>query len=343
MNVVLVEFNSHHDECIYSQVAFLKSLPEVKLFLISNYRLEGRIGYLKEFEDVLMVRSNQWGVGYLKIINFLNKHNIHKVVFNTVSGKSVRNLLMICSKTKRGYYGVLHNLKDLKDTKYRHTYKTVNSFLLLNDYLLENHNTNPVLKANFESFYPIFFKEHRSIELNKKEGEIWITIPGKMELKRRNYIQLFEFFKAGNLNKNIKLIFLGKSDQNLSKEFEAHDLNKNCIFWDGFIDNDLFHSYLQKSDYILPIIHNKHLLRGDYKYKISGSFNLAFSYRIPMILDSFFYQFEDFKSTAVFYEKEENLIDVLNQLKKPQCQFNKKKWSFEFQQDKYINFLNCKM
>ena len=47
MNIVLIEFNSHHDECLYSQVAFLKSIPNVKLYLVCNYRLKDRIGYLE--------------------------------------------------------------------------------------------------------------------------------------------------------------------------------------------------------------------------------------------------------------------------------------------------------
>ncbi|NJB82896.1 hypothetical protein [Wenyingzhuangia aestuarii] len=341
MNIVLVEFNAHHDECIFSQVAFLKTLPNLKLYLISNYRLKGRIAYLDEFKETLFVRSNQWGIGHLKVLQFLNKNKIDKVIFNTVPNKSAHNLLKVCSKKKREYYGVLHNLKDLKNTKYLHTYKTINGFYLLNDYLLDNTKTNNLLKAKFGSFYPIFFKECSEVKLKKGKDEIWVTIPGKMELKRRNYIQLFEFFKAGNLNKNIKLIFLGKSDPNLSKEFKKYDLNNNCMFWDGFIDNNLFHSYLQKSDYILPIIHNKHILSNAYQYKISGSFNLAFSYHVPMILDSFFNQFDDFKTTALFYKKEDNLIAVLNKLEKPICKFNNEKWSFEFQQNKFVNLLKC--
>lgn len=339
MNVVLIEFNSHHDECIYSQVAFLKSLPKVKLHLICNYRLKDRIAYLDEFDDTLFVRSNQWGIGHLRILEFLNRNNINKVIFNSVPNESVNNLLRICSKRKRDYFGIVHNREQLKNVKYARTYNMINSFYVLNDYLLENIEHYTSVNATFESYYPIFFPKHNDVELTKGEDEIWITIPGKMELKRRDYLQLLESFKAGSLNKNIKLLFLGQSDQDIRREFETYNSNNNCMFWDGYIGYDAFHSYLQKSDYILPLIHGDHTSSRTYRNKISGSFNLAISYHIPMIMDSFFYEIEDFKTTALFYTAEDDLIEVLNKVTKPMQKLNNDKWTFELQRDKFVAFL----
>lgn len=341
MNIVLIEFNSHHDECLYSQVAFLKSISSNKVFLVSNYRLKNRISYLDEFENVLFLRSNQWGIGHLKILNFLYKNKINKVVFNTVSHKSVNHLLRICSRDKRAYYGIIHDLKQLKNKRYNYTYGMINSFLLLNDYLLKNIDSySPSEETRFETFYPVFFPENKEIELTKSKDEIWVSIPGKMELKRRDYLALLNAFKKKKLDKKIKIIFLGNSNVSIRKEFESFDVHNNCVFWDGYVDNDIFHTYLLKSDYVLPLIHGGHESCNTYRNKISGSFNLAFSYHIPMIIDSFFREFEDFKKTAVFYHQEDDLIDVLNNLTTPTDKYVDEKWTFEYQRNKFISFIN---
>ena len=339
MNVAIVEFNNFHDECIYSQVVYLKSSAEVKVFLVCNYRMKNRIQYLNMFEDILTVRSNQWGVGHLKILNFLKRNRIEKVIFNSSLYKPVSNLLRICSSKKRDYFGLVHNKKLLIENKNSQLVKRMKGYFFLNDYLLDDIDNYLFVKKKCTSYYPIFFQKHKAIPLVKQTDEIWVTIPGRMQKSRRDYDTLLNCFKSGKLNKNVKLLFLGQSvfvkdhGQDIRKEFEKYDTNQSCIFWDKFIDKDVFQSYMEKSDFILPLIHSNHVSIEEYKNKISGSFNLAFGYNIPLIMDHFFRQFEDFERTSLFYHPDEDIINVLNRLTPPNKEkmYNHEKWSFDFQ------------
>lgn len=226
--------------------------------------------------------------------------------------------------------------------------KKAKGYFFLNDYLLDGIDNCLPVKKNCSSYYPIFFQKHKSIPLDKQKDEIWVTIPGRMQKSRRDYDTLLNSFKSGKLNKNVKLLFLGQSifvkdhGQDIRKEFEKYDSNHSCIFWDKFIEKDVFQSYMENSDFILPLIHSNHVSIEEYKNKISGSFNLAFGYNIPLIMDHFFSQFEDFKKTSLFYHPDEDIVRVLNNLK-PQNKenvYHHEKWSFEFQCKKFISFLN---
>lgn len=55
MHVAFVEFNSHHDECLYSQIAFVKSQPNAKVTMVCNKRLVGRMSFL-DMVDRLMLK-----------------------------------------------------------------------------------------------------------------------------------------------------------------------------------------------------------------------------------------------------------------------------------------------
>ena len=59
-----------------------------------------------------------------------------------------------------------------------------------------------------------------------------------------------------------------------------------------------------------------------------------------MIMDSFFYEFEDFKTTALFYTPKDDLIQILNDVTRTVNKYTSNKWTFEFQRDRFISFLS---
>lgn len=347
MNIALIEFNGFHEECLYSQVAYLKISQDNNVFLICNYRLKGKIDFFDQIEDVFFTRSNQWGIGYIRILRFMIKNNIDKVVFNSTLYKPVTKLLTICSKAKRDYFGLIHDRSQLKTQQTYQLRKKIKGYFLLNDYLLNDIGSFSSVTKEYSSYYPIYFQDYKELPLEKKEGEIWIAIPGRMQKSRRDYDTLLESFKSGMLNNNVKLLFLGQSifvkahGQDVRQEFEKYDANNNCVFWDKFLDKDTFHTYIQMSDYILPLIHSNHSSIEKYKDKISGCFNLAFGYNLPMVMDSFFKQFSDFKDTALFYNIEDDIINVLNNLFTPDSDliYNHKKWRYDFLSKKFNAFI----
>ncbi|WP_075602986.1 hypothetical protein [Saccharicrinis aurantiacus] len=342
MNTALIEFNGFHDECLHSQVDFLKTSKKNKVFLICNYRLKDRINYWDKIDDVLFLGSNQWGIGYIKIVQFLRKHNISRCVFNSIHHPSAKRLLNIAS-SKRKYFGIVHDRNELL----RKNNRKVNGYLFLNDYLLNGIDSfvKPNVKTN--SYYPIFFQDSRLLNIKKASEEIWIAIPGKMQQNRRDYNTLLHSFKNGTLNKNIKLIFLGQSifkndhGQDIRKEFEKYDANNNCIFWDKYINPNTFDTYMKMSDFVLPLIHTDHSTSKTYQDKISGSFNLAFGFNKPLIMDSFFKQFNDFRDNGLFYNCEGDLVSQINKLveSKPDNLYKDTKWTYKYQCKNYLEFI----
>ena len=223
----------------------------------------------------------------------------------------------------------------------------MNGYFVLNDYLVDRAKKIETYGDQICSFYPIYFPEQQSREITKADDEIWITIPGLMESFRRDYQTLLNSFSAGKLNKNIKLIFLGRSvfkkrrKSNIREQFEDADKNNQCLFWDSFVDKTTFNTYLNYTDYLLPLIHHDHKSSNRFDDKITGSFNLGFGYSKPFIMDRYFEQVDDFKRNAIFYNSDDDLVTVLNNLEKPISNnyYRQAKWDFEYQSKKYLEFI----
>jgi hypothetical protein len=138
-----------------------------------------------------------------------------------------------------------------------------------------------------------------------------------------------------------------KFKHELKISLEKLNLTHQFILFEKFIPNEIFYSYLQLSDLILPLIHPTDIWFDKYsKTQISGSYNMAFTYKIPMLSENSFSAYEDFKDTSFFYETE-NLVDRINYiagnkefyLSVKNKMYMLSKWSFEFQSKKYAEFL----
>jgi hypothetical protein len=254
-------------------------------------------------------------------------------------------LLRFSLKGKRKYYGIIHDLKNLDNKHSRILEKNISRYFLLNDYLLNRVKDYRQTPNKFNVFYPIFFPHYQPVPIEKPANEIWITIPGLLEEGRRDYRKLLVSFAKSKLNENIRLNFLGKSTgkdgkkAKIREEFEQIDSTNQCFFWDGFVDLPTFTSHIRHSDYLLPLLHpGQENMR--YFDKITGLFNLAFGYNKQLIMENVFAQFADFKSSAVFYSQEEDLITILNNLIKPDLNstpYAEPKFKFENQAINYLS------
>ncbi len=344
MNVAVFEFNAHHDECLYSHLLMLKQRPDVKVYFICYYKFKDRIKYWDQIEDVLFIGRNQWGIGYLKIWRFLLKNNISTFIFNSVYNPSVLRLIRFSGKRIKKY-GVMHNCENFASKLTKGLNKKMDGYFVLSDHLVDYVNENQSIRNKVQSFYTIFYPKLNDFALDKNEDELWITIPGSIEAKRRDYEWLLDSIAKENLNKNIKLIFLGKSrlkSNHYRDDFEKIDSNHNCVFWDTFIGVEEFHSYIKKSDYILPLINENNEAFKFYDSRISGAFNLAFGYKIPMILDNCFMKYEDLRDGSLFYDSNDSIVKLLNSLHKKQEKgfYNLAKWEVEWQANRYWNFIS---
>ncbi len=348
MKTALVEIENSHAECLYSQIEFLKktghhvtvvSTKEIKK-IIDNFN---NIDLIKEFD--FNGNKFQNTIQLFKLHQFLNK-NFDYVIFNTCSGNKIRNLCLLPLK-KPKLAGIIHNTKKIyTSSNQKIISKKIKNYFVLNDELLKHIKTNNSLK--FSSFYPIFFPEFKTIPLNKKQNEIWITIPGQIEQSRRNYQFIIDTLKNNTIDSTIKFIFLGrisKKDFNNPKYITLindikyfHEKGKLLCF-ENFIDENIFHSYLKKSDFIMPLLNSENN-EAYKKYKISGTNNLAFAYKKPLLVHENFIDFDDFKENATFYNNN-TFINLLNNLKEIQNinLYKNKKWQFDYQKNRYLNFI----
>lgn len=352
----LIEIDGSHDECLYSQLLFLKNGGyHVTLICSENLRKQ-----VSEFdiadEKVFFDFDGKSLFQKLKLIwqirSHIVKHKIGTVVLNSLHGRIIRDLVSLPFPSGTIFAGTLHGINKLKGSfTQRIIGLRVRRVFLLNDYMIENLKLVPNQGLKFQSYYSIFFPQFKNEPvINKPDNECWIAIPGQVEYKRRDYETLVKTFAALPVKPNYKFLLLGNSKHKhsngaeLKKLVEDSGVSDYFMFWDGFLENATFHAYLKKCDIVMPLIHpgndgfQKYLV-----YQISGAYNLAFAYKKPLLMLSEFDGYTDFKENAIFYTSG-NLGEVLKNIPysiraiQPQL-YRDPKWSFGYQSAKYLQFI----
>lgn len=354
MNVAVIEFNNYHQECLFSQINFLKA-NHSKVTLIVNPKSKKNIASYSNLIDNIYYYDKKASFFFLKklfllfkLYRFIINSKFDKIIFNTAS--SSKTLIFISLLLKLSHVeciGTLHNLKKMKSSFSQKLINvTIKKYFVINDFLLSSyHIKNPNIQL--ASYYPIFFPEYKSISINKPENEIWISIPGEVNFKRRDYSILIDSLMKMQKKDHLKFIVLGKVNA-IPKDCDVflnllnkHGLKHYFITFDAFVENDLFFSYLKVSDYILA---NLQITDDSYlKYKISGVLNLAFGLKKQLIAPSHLNIINDLKHNTLFYNSSEDLSEKLSSSIKAEEKSaftSNKKMDFEIQQKKYIDFIN---
>lgn len=350
MNAAIIELGGSHDECIFSQVRFLKEYGYT-VHLICTSNLEQQVSEFADVDHFVFFDFEKAGsvssiYKLIQIRRYLIKNNITQVIFNTAEGNLVRTLTLLPFPSKINFSGIIHNgHKLLKSSSQRIISRRVKKYFVLNDYILPHLNN--IDGISVESFYPIFFPEPESVILPKQPDELWVCVPGQVDFNRRDYKGLLRTLKQQQPASKIKFIILGRDNspgKRLREMVEEADLKHSFVLFNSFIPNSVFHSYLQQSDVILPLMYRGMPKFEQYlRYKISGSINLAFAYKKPLLCEESFMPIPDFKENAIFYTTE-NLSSVLERLaalleEKKQHLYKHPKWHFSYQQQKYISFI----
>ena len=349
MRVALVELRESHEECLYTQLAFLKSAG-YQVSLILHAQLEAQMSTYQNLADaVYYVKfNNQSALKKIKLQFqiFKKLKTFHTIIFNTAHSYSViRNLSLLLRFSPTQCIGVLHDASKLtQSATQRIISKKIKKYFVLSDALVpKNQSTNQI---KLQSFYPIYFPDYGIVSLKKTKGEIWIGIPGRIDYKRRNYDFLVAALSRMVISKQITFLILGKTDRSSDqgKRFYTsiqktsnHDRVK---FFDTFIDNDKYHAYLKACDCIMPLLKKS----PDYiQHKISGSFNLAFAHKKPLLCHIYFKTLPDIRQNALFYT-EDSLERVLQDIAQRKAvwptNYSEHKWAYSIQQKRYIDFIN---
>jgi hypothetical protein len=353
---LIIEIGTSHLENIYSQVLFFKrSGYEVSLAL--NDKVKKRTEYLSEISSVKYYSFENfiaiWKSNFLIRRNIITS-NYSAVLLHSANGALVRNLLMLSYPEDIIFAGVLHNTDNLLQSfSQKIISKKIKKYFVLADYMLEYLPEE--YKSKTESTYTIFLPEYSQVNIEhpKKDNEFRICIPGTVEYSRRDYNGLIEELSDAKLNSNVKFVLLGPGnyrDSNMDEileKIEELGLRDNFISFYEFVDDMKFYNYVKSCDAVLPLIHADNSLYEKFiRYKISGSYNIAYAFKLPLICHKSMGHIDDFRENGIFYDHG-YLIELINKFSNDKTPFenlkNKmykfKKWEFEFQREKYINFL----
>ena len=344
MKIALVEIDGSHDECLYTQLLFVKGFSqETDLICASN--MKNQVQYFDSLDAKYFFNFHgsklKRILSVFKLWRLINKNKYNFVIFNTAQGSLIRNLMLLPYSKKINFIGVMHNgNKLIKSGNQRIINKKISKYFVLNEYVKSIQKD--INNIKIASFYPIFFPKFKNFEIHKNLNEIWISIPGQLQNIRRDYMGLIASLNPKITPLNIKFLLLGKSNnQNdgtqIKKLIKDKGLESYFIFWERFIPNNEFHSYLNKSDFIMPLVSAKNE-PAYLKYKISGSFNLAFAYKKPLLMEDSFSNIDDFKENAIFYNYKDinEIISTLNPIRNT---YQNPKWSFEYQKNNYLEFI----
>lgn len=344
--LALLEFGNSHDEVLYPQYRFISEHSDFEAHLFVSESLKSRL-FDYPTERLHFIPSEPKRKDFRKLHRELQAQGIQKVVINTCSGKKVRNFLWTKPFTKLEYVGLLHHLRKLESSfTQKLISKKVKRYFFLAEYLAEQAaQLKPSLQ--FSHFYAGFLPEFPIPEkLQKPAGEIWIVVPGQLEYKRRDYLQLLESLKGIPSASPLRFILLGKSKHpfgdGLAFEEALQNSEQGFRFktWDNFVPNAEFYAYLQQADFVLPLIHPNTAGGKLYQKQISGAWNMAMAYRIPMLIAKNSAGAAEWENAAYFYDVSEmtQLWEAINQLDQTDW-YSAKKWEASHQAKAYLDFV----
>ena len=338
--IALIEFDQSHAECLYSQILFLKDHYQITVFINEKSP--------EDFTNIPNITLIQLNLEDKKTNQFVKKYliseKISKVIFNSAERKIFKFLLLFLFNQQISFWGILHNPNRLKKSlKQKYISYKLNGYLVLSDFIKQNIITEKLTKTPVKSIYTIFFKdENISKKITKPENETWLVIPGKVEFDRRDYLFLLNL----NIPKNIKFIILGNINTKEGLEFMQMVLKskfiKNFIFFESYIQDAEFNQYIENADFILPLVHPNNPFFSKYiKNKITGTYNWAYAFKKTMLLEQSFSSIIEFKETSYFYNitSPNQIFEVIKQPKK---KYTSDKWTFEYQQNTYLNHIKTK-
>ncbi len=307
----LIEFYRYHHECLYSQILFLEN-SGYEVVLFCDEKVKSVIDGFNLNVEVLFFDFKKLS-SLFRLRKILIRRKFENVILNTAQGSIALKFCLLPFPKDMHFAGNIHNLKKLERSRGQaFISKKIKNYYVLDEYILLATKSYP--QFNFAAYYPAFFPSFDLIEFTDKGKEIWICIPGSIEYRRRDYDSLIEI--ALNCDSNVKFILLGNASKGNGSDF-INKIKAGCvadkfIYFDKFVDNRSFYSYIHASDYLLPLIHPDTPSAEDYKrFKISGIFPLAKAFRKTMLLHDLFKDVPDFNYSCKYYNSNAELLDAI--------------------------------
>lgn len=310
-----MEIAGSHDECLLTQMIALKN-RNCRIVLVCNPEIRARNSSFESFVDQFI--TLEFNKGFLgnfllanKMMRLIRKTGAQHVVFNTAQGGHVRNAVLWTVFRKLNFVGIIHTTRKFEGSfTQRIISLKIKKYLLLSDFLKQRVGSRKNIKIDF--FYPIHFPSYPKVE---KVDKMTVTIIGGVENRRKDLTGFVEMI--ADFPPECCFVFLGKSNKNnpevakFNKFLREKEVKSEIIQFDSFVDPEVFDRYLQQSQAILPLVHPNTPSADQYfKNQISGAMNVAFAYKIPLLIHEGYQHIEEMKSSAVYYNQA-NFKDVL--------------------------------
>lgn len=347
--VALVEFGGSHDECLLTQMEALREAG-IPIVLVTNRQLFERNPHWHAFcRSACFVEPTGKAIGDVVlmrgVVKFLKQQQVTKVVFNTAQGGHIRNLSFLMPRTIKAY-GIIHTVRKFQGSfTQKRIHSMIKRYAVLSDDLLQH--ISPPNGVHVGSFYPIAFP-HFEQTITKPDGEIWLTITGGVENRRKDLSSVVELLRS--TPDHVRLIFLGKTDMQKEEvirflnELEQHQMRERVVLFESFVDHATFDHYLQLTDFLMPLIHPGTPSADEYiNHQISGAFTLAFGYRIPLLIHRAYNTEADLQLSAHFYTPETFSSDLEAALQEHDLLVQQiastEKWQKTVQYQRYLELL----
>jgi len=350
--IALIELGGSHDECLYSQVLFLKKYGlRIHVVLFEDHLL-----HIDAYPEVDMWQSYKKPRGWMaewklifRLLAYLKNQGIRKAVLNTAEGNLIRKLSLAAGRHTE-FTGIIHLSSKLWTSRSQKIIsRKISKYFVLADFIKDN-----LEKADsgisIESFYPIYFPVGKAAEALQDQS-YQICVPGAVDFARRDYQSLLDEMLSTEVPAGVKFVLLGRTSNKDGQELKARirecGLEEHFTLFDGFIPHEKFYEQLKKAWLVLPLITPRCRDYADYMdYKITGSFNLAYGFRLPMLQHESFAGTRIYRETSVFY-RDGGLLETVNQCMKDPARLNTVRerisglaeFRFEVQAEKYIHFI----
>jgi len=313
--LLFLEFGESHSEVFYSYFKALEGSYELHLCL--NEKLQPHLPK-KQFHQSVTYFSQQGRLKRLQAVwsalKCIRKIDPDLILINTAQSKVVRLFCTLYWGRAR-LVGIHHNPQALLSSS---TQKLINlrikKYFVLADFICKNLLEKISTQISLQTFYSVYFETAQEAP----PSEPLFVIPGTVEQDRRDYWGFVDWLAQNKheLRPDIRFAIVGNSRRGdgpeLKARVQAAGLENHFIFFDQFVSNEVLFDYLKRASGIIGLIHPGLRWFKEYRlYKISGAYNLAYGFKLPLLMHEDFSNEAEFKDIMVSYNKS-NLVEVLN-------------------------------
>lgn len=305
-SVLLVELSTSHTEIIEP---FVRALQGCRVDIAIPEAGYNKMPQLKLFRHVHLINEK---IGWKQAGELINASHYDLIVYNSAQGKNIRNLVVKTFFNKTPVVGFHHNpISLVKSFTQKFINIKVKKYLVLADF-----NKDYVVRHGFapekvEAFYPVTVAMPVDFANNKL-----IAIPGVLEQDRRDYFGLIDMVKKdAKAFKGYQFSLLGNSQTHDGPKIKTlvreAGLESYFKFYDGYVPDETLEEDLQAAKFVMPLMHPNNRYFDVYlKTKISGAYNLAYAYQLPLLMHEAFKEVKEFDTNCVFYSLD-NLADKM--------------------------------